>query len=194
MPAFMTLLRQEQNVDGVVNIAAYGLEFLILTGKRLSEVSQVPWSEIKLEKRLWTIPEERQQKNDEAHIVPLSDGMLAILAKMQELKHGDYVFPGFKGNAPLNAKTYQRLTERLVKKLEVNGTPHGFRSSLRDWSHAETSFAFETCEEALAHTVGSKVSQAYKRQQALGKLGALFVAWDNYLAGQPANVTALRAA
>jgi integrase len=45
---------------------------LLITGQRLSEVAEVPWAEIDLEKRVWSLPKERT-KNGRAHEVPLSD-------------------------------------------------------------------------------------------------------------------------
>ncbi|HQS96098.1 MAG TPA: site-specific integrase, partial [Novosphingobium sp.] len=45
---------------------------LILTMQRRQEVAEMDWSEIDLEAKVWTLPADRA-KNDEAHIVPLTD-------------------------------------------------------------------------------------------------------------------------
>ena len=47
---------------------------LMLTGARLSEVSDARWSEFDFAERLWTVPAERF-KLGEQHIVPLTDDM-----------------------------------------------------------------------------------------------------------------------
>ena len=50
---------------------------------------------------------------------------------------------------------------KLMRELEIEGTPHGFRSSFRDWC-AETGKPRELAEAALAHTVKG-VEGAYFR-------------------------------
>ena len=42
-------------------------------------------------------------------------------------------------------------------------TIHGFRSTFRDWASETTSFPYEVCEQALAHTIGNKTEAAYRR-------------------------------
>ena len=50
----------------------------MLTGQRRSEVGKMTVTEINLQKRTWTIPAP-PAKNDQTHVVPLSDTVLAIL-------------------------------------------------------------------------------------------------------------------
>jgi hypothetical protein len=45
----------------------------------------------------------------------------------------------------------------------------------------ETNFPDELSEEALAHTVGSKVRRAYRRGIALERRRALMTAWADYV-------------
>ena len=52
-------------------------------------------------------------------------------------------------------------------------TVHGFRSAFRDWAGNETHFAREVAEAALAHVIGDKAEQAYRRGDALEKRRAL---------------------
>ena len=59
-------------------------------------------------------------------------------------------------------------------------TVHGMRSTFRDWAGNETEFARELTESALAHVVGDKTEQAYRRSDALEKRRALMEAWANY--------------
>ena len=61
-------------------------------------------------------------------------------------------------------------------------TPHGFRSSFRDWAAEETSFPAEVAEMALAHTIRNKVEAAYRRGQLLAKRRELMEAWANHAA------------
>ena len=51
----------------------------------------------------------------------------------------------------------------LYRRLELDVTTHGFRSTFRDWCAEQTSFSREVAEAALAHQVGNKVERAYAR-------------------------------
>ncbi len=64
-------------------------------------------------------------------------------------------------------------------KIE-NATVHGFRSSFRDWAGNETGYPRELIETALAHVIGDKAEQAYRRSDALEKRRDLMEAWANY--------------
>jgi integrase len=59
-------------------------------------------------------------------------------------------------------------------------TVHGFRSAFRDWAGNETHFPREVAEAALAHVVGDKAEQAYRRGDALEKRRALMAAWATH--------------
>ena len=65
---------------------------------------------------------------------------------------------------------------------EIAATAHGFRSSFRDWAGNVTNFPREVAEAALAHVIGDKAEQAYRRSDALEKRRKLMEAWANYCA------------
>ena len=48
-----------------------------------------------------------------------------------------------------------------------DATVHGFRSSFRDWAGNVSSTPREVVETALAHVIGDKAEQAYRRSDAL---------------------------
>ena len=71
--------------------------------------------------------------------------------------------------------------EMMLRRMKVEGvTVHGFRSAFRDWAGNETQFARELAEAALAHVIGDKAEQAYRRGDALDKRRALMEAWAGY--------------
>lgn len=172
VPAFVARLRT------VGKSSANALEFAILTAARSGEVLGAHWSEIDLGAKLWTVPAVRM-KGGRSHRVPLSDRALAILASMATLRQpGDsHVFPGAKRGSGLSAMAL----EMALRRLGSDVTPHGFRSSLRDWVGEETSFPREVAEAALAHQVGDSVELAYRRGDALAKRRELMEAWAAYL-------------
>ena len=83
------------------------LEFAILTAARSGEVLGARWSEIDLEKKLWTVPRERM-KAGVAHTVPLSGRAVELLLGLD--RSSEFVFPGSKG--PLSNMAMAMLMRR----------------------------------------------------------------------------------
>jgi integrase len=185
VPAFSERLRE---IDFV---SARALEFAILTAARSGEVFGATWAEFDLENRVWVIPAERMKAARE-HRVPLSDRAAAIVAQLSDAKLGEYVFPGRGGRKPLSHIAMAKVLKRMGVE---NATVHGFRSAFRDWAGNETHFPRELAEHALAHVMGDKAEQAYRRSDALEKRRALMQAWGHYCERrEPAdNVTPIRA-
>jgi integrase len=84
---------------------------------------------------------------------------------------------------------------KVIERLKVeDATPHGFRSSFRDWAGNETAFPREIAEAALAHTIGDAVERAYRRSDALERRRELMEAWGRYCGpAAGGNVVKLRA-
>jgi integrase len=93
---------------------------LSLTGQRKSEVAEARWSEIDLKGKLWTIPAERM-KADAAHVVPLTQDAIEILAGVPRFKHGDHLFSTTFGEKPVNgfSKAKARLDELILKEARA---------------------------------------------------------------------------
>ena len=127
-------------------------------------------------KRLWTVPAHRMKAGRE-HRVPLSNRVMSILKQLRDADCGEFVFPGQKPKKPLSNMAMEMVLRRM--KIE-NATVHGFRSSFRDWAGNVTSFPREVTETALAHVIGDKAEQAYRRGDALDKRRALMDAWVAY--------------
>jgi len=181
-------------------MAALALEFLILTATRTAEVIGARWSEIDLGAKVWTIPAARMKAGRE-HRVPLSARAVEILDKALESRVGDHVFPGPATakvkDRPLSTNAFRALLIRALGTDKPPITPHGFRSSFRDWCGEASTFPRELAEQALAHAVGDAVEQAYRRGDALEKRRLLMDAWAAYLAPGAApkdNVRPLRGA
>jgi integrase len=181
VPAFLERLRERETV------AARALEFTILTAARTSEVLGACWSEFDLEAKIWTVPA-RRMKAAREHRVPLSDAALTIVEKLTEAKAGEFVFPGQRAGRPLSNMAF----EMVLRRMNVKVTTHGFRSSFRDWCGDATRFPRELAEAALAHVIGDKSEQAYRRSDALERRQELMDAWARHCElGVKANVVAL---
>ena len=94
-------------------------------------------------------------------------------------KSGDYMFPGQRPGRPLS----NMALEMFLRALGPNYTAHGFRSSFRDWAGNETNFPRELAEHALAHVIGDKAEQAYRRSDALARRRELMDAWAKHCEG-----------
>jgi integrase len=182
VPAFLAALREREAM------AALALEFLILTAARSGEVLGARWPEIDLAAKAWTLPAARMKAGRE-HRVPLSSRALAILEKLAEANTGEIVFFGQRPGKPLSPASLQMVLRRIGAGVTV----HGFRSAFRDWCGNETHFPRELAEAALAHVIGDKAEQAYRRSDALEKRRALMEAWAAYCEPIPeSNVIALK--
>jgi integrase len=82
----------------------------------------------------------------------------------------------------------------VLRRMAQDVTVHGFRSSFRDWAGNETHFPRELAEHALAHVMGDKAEQAYRRSDALEKRRPLMTAWAAYceLSSADGKVSPLR--
>jgi integrase len=191
LPNFMARLREQEG------IAPRALEFLILTAARTGEIIGARWKEIDLLDKTWTVPAGRMKAHRE-HRVPLSPRVLAILTEMQTAQNGDhtdaFVFPGRKPGAPLSNMAFLMLLRRMGRD---DLTAHGFRATFKTWSSERTSFQNEIAEAALAHVIGDKVEQAYRRGDLFEKRRRLMQQWAVFCTTAPAqerlgNVTPLR--
>ena len=160
LPAFMVALRRKPSFGRLA------LDLLILTGARSQEVRLATWAEFDLEGRLWTIPADHM-KRSKAHMVPLSDAALAVLAKADALRlsDSDVVFPGATGK-PMSDMTLLKVLRDMSEPFHV----HGFRSALTDWA-ANEGFPDAVVEAALAHKTPDAVQAAYRRTTYLGTPG-----------------------
>ena len=115
------------------------------------------------------------------HVVPLPAQALALFERMKAHRRGDcdLVFPGTKRGKPLSDMT---LT-KVLRDMEVDAVPHGFRSTFRDWVAEQTSWPAELAEAALAHVISDKTVAAYQRGRMLEKRRELMAAWANYCEG-----------
>ena len=177
LPALMGQLR---SVEGN---GALALQFLILTATRSGEVRGARWDEIDIENRVWTIPADRMKAHKE-HRVPLSDAAIQLLSNQRAVVSESclYVFPGYRASAdPETGAPLSNMTlTAVLRRLNVDAVPHGFRSTFRDWAAEKTQYANEVAEMALAHTIGSKVEAAYRRGDLLEKRRALMQDWGSY--------------
>jgi integrase len=186
VPAFMATLREQHGV------AARALEFTILTAARTAETVGARWQEIDIANGTWTVPAGRMKASKE-HRVALSKQALEILDNLPREKSNPFVFIGpYKAGLSnmAMAATLQRMGRDDI-------TVHGFRSTFRTWAGDRTAHPVHVIEQALAHSIGTKVERAYARGDLFTKRARLMADWARYCASKPVNtgeVVALRSA
>lgn len=187
VPGFVGRLRAREGV------ACRCLEFAILTAARSGEALGARWSEIDTVARVWVIPAARMKAQRE-HRVPLTARALAILDEMRALRvteGAEFVFSGQRPSRPLSSMALEMVLRRM--KVADDATAHGFRSSFRDWAGNRTSFPRELAEHSLAHVIGDKAEQAYRRDDALERRRPMMEAWATFCDGVAGvNVVPLR--
>jgi integrase len=174
-PDFITILRKEETV------VAHALEFCILNATRTNETMGMRWSEYDEKAQLWTVPGARMKAGRD-HRIPLAKRSQLILAEMQDIRTGDFVFPGGVQERPLSSMAFLMLLRRLERN---DITAHGFRSTFRDWAAERTDFPSEVVEMALAHSISNKVEAAYRRGDLFDKRRQLAEAWAAFCTGIP---------
>jgi len=175
--------------------AARALETVIYTGLRTNEAIGARWEEIDLNAGVWIVPKERMKMKRE-HRVPLSSSALRVLRACHATRINDFVFPSPQSSdarpRPLSNMAMLTLLKRM-KRTDI--TPHGFRSTFRDWAAEQTNFPREIAEAALAHSTNNATEAAYQRGDLFEKRARLMEAWANYCAAKPqtaASVTPIR--
>jgi len=167
LPQFLQQLHKRKG------IGARALEFAILTAARSGEVRGAMWSEIQQAKRLWTIPGARM-KGGRTHRVPLSTATMALLESIPI--EGEYVF-----TAPRGGTLSDMTLTKLMRDMDADAVPHGFRSTFKDWCREEcTRFPDEASELALAHVNNDATRAAYARSELLDQRRKLMEAWATF--------------
>jgi integrase len=158
--------------------ARLGFEFLILTAARTSEVLNARWTEVDLDRSVWTVPAARMKAGRE-HRVPLAPRALILLRTAREINDGsELIFPGRNVDEPMSNMIFLMV----LRRLRAPFTAHGFRSAFRDWASECTNFPREVCEMALAHSIKDKTEAAYRRGDLFSKRAELMTAWSGYVA------------
>ena len=136
-------------------------KLLMMTGQRKSEVAEASWSEIDLAKKVWTVPAQRM-KARAAHVVPLSDAAVAVLASLPRFDGGDYLFSVQFGKRPVaafsaaksqfDAEMLKALREDEPKAKLSGFVIHDIRRTVRTGLSAIPNISDLVRELVIAHT------------------------------------------
>ena len=156
---------------------------------RPGELRQARWSEIDLEKAVWTVPAERA-KMRKVHHVPLSRQALAILQRLRDIheRAQGYVFPSIRTTArPMSENTLNAALRRLGYTAD-QATAHGFRATAStmlnealDPKTKKPLWSADAIEKALAHGDEDKTRGTYHRGKHWAERLEMAQWWSDHL-------------
>jgi integrase len=115
----------------------------------------------------------------------LPDRAIAILTEARsparkEPGPDSFVFFGAVPKKPLS----NMALAMILRRMDVDATSHGFRSSFRTWCSDVAHVPFEVAEACLSHKIGSAVSRAYARSDMLERRRPVMAQWAAFLDGE----------
>jgi len=155
------------------------MQLLALTFQRTKEVRFAEWRQFDFVAGLWRIPA-AVMKMREAHLVPLSRQVLAVLEELKPLTgQSELVFPSTTNrNRPISENTVTYALARMGYKGRMTG--HGFRTVASTLLNAHGNRE-EVIERQLDHEERNQVRAAYNRAEYLPERRAMMQAWADYL-------------
>jgi len=136
-----------------------GIQLLMLTGVRPSELRLAEWSEFKLDEAVWEIPKERM-KMRKSHVVMLSRQAVVLLKQLKDFTgYQSYVLPDLIGNRPISNATFNMALKRVWTKYNI--VSHGFRHFFSTQANESRLFHKDVIESALAHGDENKIRGIY---------------------------------
>jgi integrase len=163
------LLHKLHEMEG---ISALALEFTILNASRTGEV--IGGLRCEIDGETWVIPANRMKGNRE-HRIPLSPRSIEILT-IAKILDPESLYLFSRDGKPLS----NMAMTMVLRRLNIEVTVHGFRSTFRDWVSEETDTNTEVAEMALAHSIRNKVELAYRRGDLLERRRVLMNHWAYY--------------
>ena len=130
------------------------IQLLALTGQRLNEVAGMAWSELDLEKKLWTLPRGRV-KNDKGHEVPLSAQAIKVISSVPKVAGRDMLFTT-TGKSPISGFSKTKVTIDEQSGV-TDWTFHDLRRTLAS-GMARLGINLPVIEKVLNHSSGTSAA------------------------------------
>lgn len=166
------------------------VKLTLLTFIRSSELRFARWSEIDLDKALWTIPatrkpiagvkySERGAKMKTPHLVPLSRQAVGLLEQVKLLSSRDtFVFAGESSSgAPVSEGTINKALQRMGYDTKTDVCGHGFRTMACGALIQSGLWQEDAVERQMSHQERNGVRQAYTHAAEFMQERRLMVQW-----------------
>ncbi|MAE92070.1 MAG: integrase [Pelagibaca sp.] len=168
------------------NIIRTALALAPLLFQRPGELCAMEWSELDLDKGLWTIPREKKKERNQVegdHIVPLCSQALELLKDLQpQTGRSQMVFPNQRDHSrPVRTESLNKALRTLGYDTRHQQCAHGFRASARTMLDEQLNLRIEWIEHQLAHKVRDTLGNAYNRTKHLPERVQMMQRWADYL-------------
>lgn len=157
---------------------------LLLTAQRRTEVAEMRWSEVDLEKKIFTLPPARS-KNKKAHAIPLAPQLVEIVAALPRLN--SYVLPGRGTSKEVAMSGFSKLKLELDEKMMESDSEAFKRWTFHDLRRtastrmAELGVLDEIIGRVLNHAVKGVTAQVYIQHSYLPERRVALEKWANYV-------------
>lgn len=100
---------------------------------------------------------------------------MILLAGLPTINGSDLLFRSNRGGGLSDTALLM-----VLRRMQIDAVPHGFRATFKTWASECTAFHRDVIEASLAHSLDSKVEEAYQRGDLLEKRRALLGHWATY--------------
>jgi integrase len=156
------------------------VKLLILTGQRRTEVGGMAWSEIDLERGVWTIPSART-KNGRQHTVPFSALALSVIEGVPERVGRGHLFGDRAAGFTSWGNSKRALDQRLGDKV-APWRLHDIRRTVAT-RMCDLGVAPHVVEELLNHHSGHRggIAGVYNRSRYEREVKAAVALWSDHI-------------
>ena len=152
-------------------------EFIALNACRSREARVSTPAQFDLDNGVWVIPPDNTKTGD-PHVIPISNRSVKILrAMLSDHPDSKMCFPGQGADGEVSAGALSNL----FKRLAINGTPHGLRSTFVEWCRYHN-VPKSLRETALAHK-SDETTEAYARDPLFILRKPVMEAYAQYIEG-----------
>ena len=159
------------------------LRLTILTGLRSTPIRMARLDQFS--DGIWIVPAENMKGRvgrATEFRVPLTQEMLSVVAEASPFARDGFLFPSRAGSTC--SVISDNTLSKYMRDREIAATPHGFRSSLRDWiAETQVGTPHEVAEMVISHGTDSKVVRAYRRTDFLEQRRRLMELWSDHCLG-----------
>lgn len=176
------LLQNIKAYDGY-HLIAKSLLLQAHTALRSHNIRHLEWEEVKFKENKLVI-DGSKMKTKQSLTIPMTKQVKELLEEIEPYTSKyKYVFVSPRSNLKTLSDGALLGAIRTMGYTKEQFVPHGFRAMFSTIANSESTAEFGVIETQLAHSVGSKSSQAYNRADYMDKRADLMQWWSNYLDG-----------
>ncbi|HQW57656.1 MAG TPA: tyrosine-type recombinase/integrase [Gammaproteobacteria bacterium] len=157
-----------------------GMELLLLTFVRTSELIGSKWHEFDLDEAIWVIPAERMKTRKE-HVVPLARQVVEKLRQLRELSgRSEWVLPSqCNSRKHMSNNTIRTAIVRMGYGGRMTG--HGCRALAMSTIKERLGYRHEIVDRQLSHVHHNSVTRAYDRAEWIEDRTKMMQDWADYI-------------